>query len=312
MVLLQKLRAHKLWAVMMALVLLVSLSAGICGVVLLTGGFSTPRPSYAETIQTDFLSQQLSVLRADYSGKSFPANMQPQFTAAYAYNNDTAGHIKIAGTSIDTLLVQGADNDYYLLNDFYDVYTQYGNAFIDRRNNLADLDANTILYGHNNNTATQVFSDMHHYEDPAFYKKYPLLEFTTLYLPTQQYKIFAVFYTNTQPEDDNGYMFYYIPTRIPQEKYAGFMQQVQQRMLYSTGVECAYGEKMLTLSTCSYVYGKSIDTRLVIMARPLREGESPTVDADAVQRNTNYRRPQAWYTKQGQPNPYKNSARWTP
>ena len=74
-------------------------------------------------------------------------------------------------------------------------------------------------------------------------------------------------------------------------------------------------DKILTLSTCTYMFdtaGRKVTTRLVVVARMLREGEEETIDPAAVTPHDDYRRPQAWYSAKGLDNPYKNSPKWAP
>lgn len=86
-------------------------------------------------------------------------------------------------------------------------------------------------------------------------------------------------------------------------------------MLYETGVDFTETDKLLTLSTCAYDFNSSagdIDTRLVILARMLRPGESESIDPALVKPNPDYRRPQVWYNRNGLTNPYRNEERWYP
>ena len=71
-------------------------------------------------------------------------------------------------------------------------------------------------------------------------------------------------------------------------------------------------DKVITLSTCIYDYGKNVDTRLVVVGRLLHEGESEEIDASLVKDNPDYRRPQVWYNSKGIANPYKNTDAWVP
>ena len=43
-----------------------------------------------------------------------------------------------------------------------------------------------------------------------------------------------------------------------------FMEQAQERQIYSTGRNAEYGDQLLTLSTCEYTYKNG---RLVIVAK---------------------------------------------
>ena len=63
-------------------------------------------------------------------------------------NSDTKGWIKVNGTSINYPFVQAKDNNYYLTHSFNKSYNRAGWVFLDYRNNINELDKNTIIYGH--------------------------------------------------------------------------------------------------------------------------------------------------------------------
>lgn len=253
-------------------------------------------------------------------GTEYLPDMKESFKPLYAANNDTVGWIKIPGTSIDTVVVQndkdnGKTGEYkYLKNDFYGEFTKYGNVFLDYRCGKYTLSTNTILYGHTTEDGQQVFFDIEKYEDPEFFKQNPIIEYTTLY-NKYKFKVFGIFATTINANDDNGYVFNYIYPDMSEDDMTGYLKQVDERVMYHTGVDVQTTDKILTLSTCSYnfhVNGKRITARLVLVARMLRDGESEEIDSSLVTDNPDYRRPQAWYNAVGQQNPYKNSVQWKP
>jgi SrtB family sortase len=235
---------------------------------------------------------------------TYPKGIQNKFKKLYAINDDVAGWIKIPGTSIDTVVLQGSNNDFYLRNDFYKNYTRYGNVYMDYRAQRKNLIQNKVLYAHTTESGEQAFSVLDKYKNPDFFVENPIIEFDTIF-KDYKWKIFAVFMSSTEPSDDNGYVFYYIEPNINRTGVDGYLNEVKQRALYSTGVDVKSGDKILTLSTCTYDYGSDIDTRLVVVARLLRDGESPSIDQTKVIENNDYRRPQHWYDKYGLTNPYK-------
>lgn len=244
---------------------------------------------------------------------AFEPGMLERYKALFSVNPDTVGWLRVPGTSIDTAVVQSKDNNYYLRNDFYKKYTEYGNVFLDYRCGPRALSLNTILYGHTTMSKGQAFYDLVKYKDQSFFIKNPVVEYGTLY-KNYRWKVFAVFLTAADAADDNGYFFNYIFVNTSPEKMKGYLEQVRQRVFYHTGVEVKPGENILTLSTCSYDYdsrGNKIDTRLVVAARLLRAGESETVDPATVKANPNYRRPQVWYDRRGLKNPFAGSEKWT-
>ena len=55
-----------------------------------------------------------------------------------AEDSDIIGSIKIIGTNIDNVIVQGNDNDYYMNRDEFKKYSKVGSIFLDYRNQIGD------------------------------------------------------------------------------------------------------------------------------------------------------------------------------
>ena len=250
-------------------------------------------------------------------GQSYPAEpaeVQPQYRAAYNENNDLVGWIVVPNTTIDQPVVQAENNDYYMRRDFYKAYFQRGSVFMDYRNHIDTFDKNTILYGHNYLDST-MFSDLEKYKDIEFYKTAPVIEFNTIY-KNYKWKVFAVFLTTASPELDNGYVFNYIYPFMRDDNFAEFVAEVDKRSLYHTDVEVLPTDKILTLQTCSRDLDlsarKQEDVRCIVMARLVREGESEMVDVSKATVNEKPKYPQLYYDKYKLQNPYINDEKWYP
>ncbi|MCL2508761.1 MAG: class B sortase [Oscillospiraceae bacterium] len=279
-----------------------------------------PTDINAEDVYSPRKTNLLGDLKVNTGDVTYMQDMLGFFKPLYAYNQDTVGWLRVPNTSIDTVVMHntndnGRTGDYfYLRNDFYKVYSRYGNVFLDYRCRKYDLSQNTILYGHAIPSGEQAFNDLNKYKNIDFFKANPIVEYGTLY-NNYKWKVFTVFLTTVEAPDDNGYVFNYIYPSMGPNSFAGYLAAVRERELYRTGVDVAPTDKILTLSTCDYDFnakGQKISARLVVVARMLREGESEAIDLSAVTGNPGYRRPQRWYSLMGQSNPYANSPRWTP
>lgn len=274
-------------------------------------------------VEYDSLSTSLSgIISNDMKGDvQYPDGILEKFKAPYAINKELIGWISIPGTELDTAVTQCGNNDKYIKYDYYNQYTtdttgyNYGNLFLDYRCSQTELSKNMIIHGHTTGRVSgvpkQVFRSLYDYKDMNHFIKNPIIKYSTLY-GDYTYKICAVFLSTTQPSADNGYFFNYIYPDMSDSNMVGYIEQVKQRMLYETGVSLEPTDKVLTLSTCIYDYGASVDTRLVVVARLLHEGESEEIDTSLVKDNPDYRRPQIWYNQKGKSNPYKGSPRWEP
>lgn len=233
-------------------------------------------------------------------------------------NPGFVGWINVPNTSISLPVVKYSNNSYYLTHDFYKKYDRRGTVFMDYRNDPVNLDASTILYGHNCYDGT-MFSELEKYQDIEFYKSSPVIEFSTE-KGKCKWKVYAVFITNAKAEEDNGYIFNYIYPYMDGENFDGFINEVNKRRLYIPDVDINDDDNMLILSTCIRsldIYNKGkrtykADSRLVVLARKLRAGESEIVNTENVTVNPSPKYPQLWYDKNGTKNPYANDEKWYP
>lgn len=245
-------------------------------------------------------------IKAQYPDVDFPEGMNIKWAKLYAANQDFVGWINIPGTSISYPLVQGKDNDEYLYLDFNRQNTNYGNPFMDYRNDIQDLDKNTIIYGHHMRD-NMIFAPLKEYKSTSTFQKSPIIELSTLY-DDYTFKIYGVFFTNAYPEQNNGYVFNFMHTSFgSNDNFMEYIEQVDMRKLYTTGVDIKPTDKIITLNTCAYEF---TEARLVVIGRLVREGEDTSVDTSKVQLNSNPLWPQAYYDKKGIENPFKDYENW--
>ena len=251
---------------------------------------------------------------AKYNDATFPAGIQQKLAKLYAQNNETVGWLYIPGTSINTPVVQHKDNDFYLTNNYYGSYTKYGCVYADYKCQRNTLSKNTVIYGHDMSCGT-AFYDLNRYDDIEWYRKNPVIQYCTLN-GNYTFLIYTALLTTVNAKDDGGYVFNFIEPNMSDSNFAGFIEQVNQRALYTTGVDLKTSDRIINLSTCNYNYtnaiGKKVDTRLVVIGRLLRSGESAEVNTSKAKENPNYRRPQVWYDYKGKTNPYASSRSWKP
>lgn len=264
-------------------------------------------------VSTDDLSSEQydeawQELFSKYPSVEFPQGMNLKYAYLYAINPELVGWIKIQGTNLDVQVVQSTDNEKYLKTDFYGKRSRYGCPYLDYRNDSKYLNDNNVIYGHHMSDGL-MFSILDKYKTIEGYKESPVIQYDTIY-QTYYFKVFAAFVTNSLPEDDNGYLFNYTITDFSSDnQFMNFVQEVQKRSIFNTNVSVLPDDKLLTLSTCSYEFGKA---RLVVVARLCRENENPNVDTSEATINPAPRYPQAWYDAKGMANAYKDDINWTP
>lgn len=245
-------------------------------------------------------------IKAQYPDVDFPEGMNIKWAKLYAANQDFVGWLTIPGTSISFPIVQGKDNDEYLYLDYNRHDTNYGNPFMDYRCNSDTLSKNTIIYGHHMRD-NMIFAPLKDYKDPAMFKKAPIIELSTLY-GDYSFKIYGIFITNGYAAQNNGYVFNFMHTSFKNnDNFMEYIDQVDMRKLYTTGVDIKPTDKIITLNTCAYDF---TEARLVLIGRMVRSGESKSVDTSLVRSSPNPLWPQAYYDKKKIENPHKNYKNW--
>ena len=251
--------------------------------------------------------QQWEQIRGEFPNVSFPRGLQLKYARLYGTNREFAGYLEAPGINMSLPVVRSVDDEAYLNKNFYGKSTKYGCPFMSCLNQIEPLDYNTVIFGHHMNDRT-IFGALDQYKTLAGYKQCPVIAFNTMY-HDYNWKVFAVFITNSVAEDDNGYVFpYYFTALSSDEKKTSYISELKQRSIYDTGVDVRPGDKLLTLSTCSHEFDNA---RLVVVARMVREGERAEVDTSNVTLNTSARYPQVYYDKKKISNPYVGAACWT-
>ncbi len=244
--------------------------------------------------QTQSLYSQTPTSEQIYN---LPSGYLDKFAGLYSENQDIKGWITIPDSKIDFPVVQSTDNEYYLQHDFYKNYNSNGIPFLDYRNDISGVDLtddNTVIYAHNIKGG-RFFSELCNYSDLDYYKERPVITFDSVY-NEMQWVIVACYITNSAPEQDDGEVFLYhnYLNFTSKAQFDWYMEEVNRRSIINTGVEVEYGEKLLTLSTCTYEFD---DARFVLVARKIRIGEDTDASEATYANNPLY--PQAYYDKHG-------------
>lgn len=276
------------------------------------------KENHIETETTDNLAEQWATIKAKYPEIAFPEGMNIKWAELYAKNQDLIGWLKIDNTNIDSPVMHtpsdkdnGGAQDFYLKRNFYKNSDKYGTPYLDEHNTGASLDFNNTIYGHNMMDGLS-FAQLEKYYTIDGFKQSPIIRYSTLF-EDYYFKVYAAFITNGYPSGDNNYLFNYNITYFPsEENFEKFIEAIDERKLYDTGVDITNDDKLITLSTCSYEIEKTDMGRLAVVGRLVRPGESITVDTSKAVENTNIRYPQIWYDEHNMTNPFANAYQWIP
>lgn len=243
-----------------------------------------------------------------YPDIAFLPGMQPKWAELYATNPDFRGWIKIENLGIDFPVMQ-RDNVYYLKHGLEGEYLKRGIPFFDVDNNIEEMSRNTTVFGHNLRKDDVMFGVLEAYMTIDGFKNAPVIQCDTIY-NDYNWKIYAVFITNGKKRTGSDYLLNYIFSDVKSDAvFAEYIEELDRRRLYKTGVDILSSDKILTLSTCSYLFK---DARLVVVARMVRPGESSDVDVSLAAENATPQYPQVYYDNKGIPNPYKDYEYWIP
>lgn len=190
--------------------------------------------------------------------------MLRKYAALYEENSDLAGWLSIEGTKIDGPVMQCGDDEYYLHHDFYREDSKYGCLYVKEQADLAD-GTNFIIYGHNMKDGS-MFGGLDRYAREDFWREHPVFSFDTLF-EERGYVVIAAFYSQVFRVDEDVFKYYQFYKADTQEEFDDFYRSIKELSLYDTGVEAAFGDTFLTLSTCAYHVE---DGRFVVVAKRVR------------------------------------------
>lgn len=184
------------------------------------------------------------------------------FSSLKKINKETVGFLVVDNTKISYPVVQHSDNSYYLKRDFYKKKTSMGWIYMDYRNSKNSFNDNTIIYGHSMLNGT-MFGTLHNVLNSSWRKKetnmiisYDNTEGTYLF------KIFAAYRVD--------YTTDYLKTSFDSKKsFNSYVKLIKGRSAFKSSETLEYGDKILTLSTCTGTGNK----RLVVHAKLIGKEE---------------------------------------
>lgn len=200
-------------------------------------------------------------------------DMLSKLSAFYQKNDDTVGWLNVPGTTIDEVVVQAPDNDYYLRRNNMKQSDFNGCYYADYRTVLGarkELSKNVVIYGHSmdDNPDGARFSQLKKYLDANYCKENPYLYFSTPEADLT-WQVFAVYYTDIN--------FDYIDPNPDTAKFTNMISEAKQRSQFIFDVDVSASDTILTLSTCTYKEPTNRSNyRYVVQAKLLPSGASLT------------------------------------
>lgn len=188
--------------------------------------------------------------------------VQEKFVKLYQTNKDFVGWLEIPGTNIDYPVMQTKDDEeYYLHRDFDKEYSDSGTLFASAKSKLKKPSDNVLIYGHNMKAGT-MFSAILDYDTEDFYNKHHTIYFDTLE-DNGKYEVIAAFRTEIN-DDAASFKYYDFYEAETPEEFQEYVDKAKSLTPYKIEKTAEYGEKLLTLSTCSY---HANEGRYVVVAK---------------------------------------------
>ena len=215
-------------------------------------------------------------------GQSDPTAAAPQieqspinvdFNQLRSESSEVVGWIYSENTKINYPVAQHpGDNPtiadyYYLYRDIHGDYSGNGTPFLDVKCAGDFSDYNSIIYGHHMNDGS-MFASISDYRKEGYYAEHPVLYLNT---PSRNYRVevFAGYITDA---DSSTYTVWF-----PDESsFLLYCRDMKAQSNFQSDVEVMPGDRILTLSTCSYEYH---DARYVIQGRLVPLDDVTTVTA---------------------------------
>ena len=175
-------------------------------------------------------------------------------------NSDTIGWLIVNETNISYPVVQTIDNDYYLNHAFDKSKNKAGWVYADYRNNISNLDRNTVIYAHGRKDGV-MFGSLVNTLNSEWYTKpeNQVIQLSTLGYDSM-WQIFSIYKIESES--------YYITTEFSSDTtYQSFISTMKNRSIYDFNIDVTTDDKILTLSTCYNDYGM----RLVVQAKLIKQ-----------------------------------------
>lgn len=190
-----------------------------------------------------------------------PLDRTIDFASLQAINPEAVAWLWVPNVGIDYPVMHASDNDKYLRHTINGTYLSAGSIFEDYRNAADFSDRSAYIFGHHMKDVS-MFSHLMDYRDQSVWQRDPYIY---LFLPqsTRVYQIFSVHMTDANSDD---YSFGF----AGDEDYAAWLNQVNGKGVYATGVTVSPQDKVLTLSTCSSYWIQNSE-RFVVHAKLIKE-----------------------------------------
>ena len=141
------------------------------------------------------------------------------------------------------------DETYYLYRNYDGTENQNGSLLLDTDSSLDPLTTNLIIHGHDMRSGA-MFGNLTDYADETYCEQHKeMLLFTADC--ERKYEVIATFYSQVYRKKDTVFKFYQFFQADTEEEFNYFYDNIMDLALFDTGVTAEFGDRFITLSTCS-------------------------------------------------------------
>ncbi|MCC8073925.1 MAG: hypothetical protein LIO62_07365 [Clostridiales bacterium] len=225
----------------------------------------------------------LEPYKEKYPDAEFSVGMMEKYCDILGENPTASGYLEIGDLDLKTAVFSNKSDD---------------NVYLQKSTSGAET-FNRVIYLQNDDLE-EYYKDAESYNDSQKYVLYS--DFYDEYT----YKIVGAYYTNTNADDDNGYIFPYSVTEVmTTDSFSDYFDRLQSRFLYDTGITLTRNDELITF-VCETDFHD--DFKFVVVG-VLRDD---TDDLPTASDKDNVHYPQVIYDEQNEDNPYKFSSNWYP
>uniref|UniRef100_UPI004057BB47 class B sortase n=1 Tax=Acetatifactor sp. TaxID=1872090 RepID=UPI004057BB47 len=199
-----------------------------------------------------------------------PTAIPNPYADVFAAYEDIVGWLIVPDTNIDYPVVwTPEDENFYLRRDIDGNADTNGCLILDTDSSVDPISTNLIIHGHNMNSGA-MFGHLADYASEDFCKEHTQI---TLYTEEcrRNYEVIAVFRSEVYKKKDTVFKYYKFFHANSEEEFEDFYQNIKNLSLYDTGVTAEFGDRFITLSTCSYHVERG---RFVVVAKEVECGDS--------------------------------------
>lgn len=156
------------------------------------------------------------------------------------------------------------DENYYLYKNYDGTENQNGSLLLDTDSSLDPLTTNLIIHGHDMKSG-MMFGNLTDYANATYCEQHKeMLLFTEDC--ERKYEVIATFYSQVYRKKDTVFKYYQFFQADTEEEFNYFYDNIMDLALFDTGVTAKFGDRFLTLSTCSYQVANG---RFVVVAKEI-------------------------------------------